>query len=139
MAGYRISRGAVEIGRTTGKVRKFVDRAAPAGARVIYGVRAVDAAGNLSATAKKILRVPWLQEPRRRLVRAKRTIRLKLPAAHRSVVLGLQVQPGWEGPRRAVVTQLGTTLVRFPRSSAARPRHDPARAEPPSSSGCRRR
>ncbi len=73
VAGYRIFRGTVEIGRTSGKVRKFVDRAAPPGARVIYGVRAVDAAGNLSATAKKILRVPWLAEPRRRLVRAKRT------------------------------------------------------------------
>jgi chitodextrinase len=116
VAGYRILRGTVEIGRTTGSVRKFVDRAAPPGARVTYGVRAVDAAGNLSATAKKIVRVPWLADPRRRLVRAKRTVRLALPAAHRSVILSLRVRPR-ATPRRAIVARLGATLVRFPKAA----------------------
>jgi chitodextrinase len=116
VAGYRVFRGAIEIGRTTDLVRRFVDRKAPPGTRVVYGVRTVDAAGNLSPLATKAVRVPWLSDPRRRLVRAGRAVRLNLPAAGRAVMLSLRVRPR-TAPRGAVVARLGTTTVRFPRAA----------------------
>ena len=116
VAGYRIFRGGIEIGRTTAGVRRFVDRAAPPGARAIYAVRAADAAGNLSAAASRVIRVPWFSAPGRRLIRAGHPIRLSLPPAGRAVVLSLRVRPR-SAPRGAVVARLGTTVVRFPRSA----------------------
>ena len=116
VAGYRIFRGGVEIGRTTAGIRRFVDRTAPPGARATYAVRAVDAAGNLSAASSRTLGLPWLSEPRHRLVRAGHPIGLALPVAGRAVTLSLRVRPR-STPRRAVVARLGTTVVRFPRAA----------------------
>jgi hypothetical protein len=112
VTGYRVFRGALEIGRTSGRVRRLVDRAAPAGARLIYGVRAVDAAGNLSPVAHRVVRVPWLSDPRRRRVLAGRTVQLRLPDAHRAVTLSLRVR--FSTPGQAVVARLGSIVVRFP-------------------------
>ena len=116
VAGYRIFRGGIEIGRTTAGVRRFVDRAAPPGTRATYAVRAADAAGNLSAAASRALRVPWLSAPRHRLIRAGHPIRLSLPPAGRAVVLSLRVRPR-SAPHGAVVARLGPTIVRLPRSA----------------------
>jgi hypothetical protein len=116
VAAYRIFRGAVEIGRTSGRVRRFVDRSAPPGATVVYAVRAADAAGNLSSVSSRAIRVPWLSDARRRLVRGGRTVRLAVPAAHRAVTLTLRARPR-STPRRAVVARLGATVVRFPRGA----------------------
>jgi hypothetical protein len=113
VTGYRVFRGETEIGRTTGRVRHLVDRTAPAGSRLTYGVRAVDAAGNLSPVAHRVVRVPWLSDPRRRVVRAGRTVQLTLPDAHRAVMLSLRVRPS-SIPGRAVVARLGSTVLRFP-------------------------
>ncbi len=117
VAGYRILRGGIEIGRTPAGVRRFVDRAAPPGSRTTYDVRAVDAAGNLSATAPRAIHVPWLSEPRRRLIRTRHALRLVLPAARHAVTLTLRVRPRTTPSRRAVVARFGTTVVRFPRSA----------------------
>ena len=77
VTGYRIFRGSMEIGRTTAGHRRFTDRFAPPGARVVYAVRAFDAAGNLSTARSRVIRVPFLSEPRTRRVRARRVVRLE--------------------------------------------------------------
>jgi len=116
VTGYRILRGGVEIGRTTAAHRRFTDRFAPPGARVVYGVRAIDAAGNLSAVRSRAVRIPLLSEPRTRRVRARHALRFSAPASSHAVTLTLRVRAR-STPRRAVVAKLGTTTVRFPRTA----------------------
>jgi hypothetical protein len=116
VSGYRIFRGGVEIGRTSGGHRTFIDRFAPPGARVIYGVRATDAAGNLSSVRSRALRVPFLAELRTRRVRAHRTLRFAVPAVTHTVTLSLRVRAR-STPRHAIVARYGNTTLRFPRTA----------------------
>jgi chitodextrinase len=116
VSGYRIFRGGIEIGRTSSGHRTFIDRFAPPGARVIYGVRATDAAGNLSAVRRRAFRVPFLAELHTRRIRAHRTIRFAVPAVTHAATLSLRVR-AHSTPRRAIVARYGRTTLRFPRAA----------------------
>ncbi|HYO42814.1 MAG TPA: hypothetical protein VES19_06395 [Candidatus Limnocylindrales bacterium] len=58
IAGYRVSRNAVDLATTTADATSWTDTAAGAGASYVYGVAAVDTSGNVGTATTRAVTVP---------------------------------------------------------------------------------